>query len=144
MGKKYFTVLKIWKGEYNQCLDVVRSLPIVPCSPHNFFSRDSETNNLSWQIKSQSYKNYSSSHQRLANSIQLSPWELFSFYKLKRIVWWGEDDTMRSWMWLISKPIGGYLTLEEMSTCKDPCQVRQVMATKHTLWIHANMTQIWT
>jgi hypothetical protein len=26
-----------------------------------------------------------------------------------------------------------------MPTCEDPCQVRQVMATKHTLWIHANM-----
>jgi hypothetical protein len=22
------------KGEYNQCLDVVRSLPTVPCFPH--------------------------------------------------------------------------------------------------------------
>jgi hypothetical protein len=29
-----------------------------------------------------------------------------------------------------------------MLTCEDPCQVIQVMATKHTLWIHANMTQI--
>ena len=34
MGKKYITVLEIWKGEYNQCLDVVGSLPTVPCFPH--------------------------------------------------------------------------------------------------------------
>jgi hypothetical protein len=39
MGKKYIIVLKIQKGEYNQFLDVVRSLPTVPfflhtSSPH--------------------------------------------------------------------------------------------------------------
>ena len=58
------------KRNYNRmpwCHKVPSNISFLPT---HFFFMNSETNNLSWQRKSQRYKNYSSSHQNLANSIQ--------------------------------------------------------------------------
>jgi hypothetical protein len=38
-GKEIYYCIKNMKGEYNRGLDVVRSLPTVPCFPHTFDPR---------------------------------------------------------------------------------------------------------